>query len=69
VPTPAQNEPVTDHGKTVYITHDQKVLGDKLELFGFVGTPSVLVCVLAGAKVFSEISTLTERIGRESSGS
>jgi hypothetical protein len=46
VPTAAQNEPITDHGKTVYITHDQKVLRDELELFGFVGIPSVLVCGL-----------------------
>jgi hypothetical protein len=74
VPTPTQNEPITDHGKTVYITHDQRVLRDELELFGFVGIPSVLVCgillhFLAGVQVFSETSTLSERIGRKSSGS
>ena len=66
MPTAAQNEPITDHGKTVYITHDQKVLRDELELFGFVGIPSVLVCglllhFLAGVQVFSETSTLSER--------
>ena len=71
--TAAQNEPITDHGKTVYITHDQKALRDKLELFGFVGISSVLVCglllhFLAGVKVFSETSTSREPSGRKSSG-
>ena len=43
VPTPTQTEAVTEHGKTVYITHDQKMFSDKLELFAFVGIPSVIV--------------------------
>jgi hypothetical protein len=57
VPTPTQTEPMTDHGKAVYVTHDQKALCDKLQLFAFVGIPSVLASgfllhFVIGVKVF-----------------
>lgn len=43
VPTLAKSETVTEHGKTVYIARDQKILWDRLESFAFTGIPSVIV--------------------------
>lgn len=59
VPTQTQTEPVSDHGKTVYIRADQKGLRDKLELFVIVGIPSViatgfLLNFVLGIKVFDK---------------
>ncbi len=73
VPTPAQMEPVTDHGKTVYITHDQKIVRDRLGLFGFVGIPSAILGGLflhfvVGVKLFPDTPTLRELLARRSSG-
>jgi hypothetical protein len=73
VPTPSQMEPVTDHGKTVYITHDQKSLRDKLELFGFIGIPSAilggfLLHFVVGVKLHPDTPTLREFLARKSSG-
>jgi hypothetical protein len=72
VPTPTRADPVNEHGKTVYITHDQKILNDKLELFGFVGIPLVIVGGLVvhffvGVKLFPNFPTLRERLARKSS--
>lgn len=74
VPTPTQTDAVTEHGKTVYITHDQKVFSDRLELFAFAGIPSVLVGSLllhfvVGVKLYPNTPTLREFLARKSSGS
>jgi hypothetical protein len=74
VPTPTRMDAVTEHGKTVYITHDQKILCDKLELFAFVGIPSVIVGGLllhfiVGVKLYPNTPTLRELLARKSSGS
>jgi hypothetical protein len=60
VPTPTQTEPMTEHGKTVYVTRDQKALCDKLQLFAFVGIPSVLASgfllhFVFGVKIFDNM--------------
>jgi hypothetical protein len=57
VSTPTQSEPMTDHGKTVYVTRSRKALCDKLQLFAFVGIPSILASgfllhFVVGVKVF-----------------
>ncbi len=74
VPTPTRMDAVTEHGKTVYITHDQKLFCDKLELFAFVGIPSVIVGglllhFLVGVKLYPNTPTLRELLARKSSGS
>jgi hypothetical protein len=73
IPTATQTDAVTEHGKTVYITHDQKILCDKLELFAFVGIPSVIVGgpllhFLVGVKLYPNAPTLREFLARKSSG-
>jgi hypothetical protein len=73
VPTPMQTEAVTEHGKTVFITHDQKTLSDRLELFAFVGIPSVIVGglllhFLVGVKLYPNVPTLREFLARKSRG-
>jgi hypothetical protein len=55
--TPTQTEPMTEHGKTVYIARGQKALCDKLQLFAFVGIPTVLASgfllhFVVGVKIF-----------------
>jgi hypothetical protein len=72
VPTPTQTEPVTEHGKTVYLRHDQKVLREKLQLFAFIGMPSVIVTgpflhFVLGVKLYANRPTLAERWARRSS--
>jgi hypothetical protein len=74
VPTVAQPDAVAEHGKTVYITHAQKVLSDKLELFTFVGIPLVIVGglvlhFLVGVKLYPNAPTLREFLARKSSRS
>ncbi len=74
VPTPTQTEAVTEHGKTVYITRDQKTFSDRLELFAFVGIPSVIVGglllhFLVGVKLYPNAPTLRELLARKSRGS
>jgi hypothetical protein len=64
-PTPTRQDAVTEHGKTVYIRHDQKLLSDKLEAFAFVGIPSVIVGglflhFLVGVKLYPNTPTLRE---------
>jgi hypothetical protein len=72
-PTPTRPDAVTEHGKTVYVTHAQKVLSDKLELFAFIGIPSVIVGglvlhFLVGVKLYPNAPTLREFLARKSSG-
>jgi hypothetical protein len=74
VPTPTRPDAVTEHGRTVYVTHAQKVLSDKLELFAFIGIPSVIVGglvlhFLVGVKLYPNAPTLREFLARKSSGS
>jgi hypothetical protein len=57
VPTQTQTEPMTEHGKTVYVRRDQKAISDELERLGFIGIPTVLVSGLllhfvVGVKIF-----------------
>jgi hypothetical protein len=72
VPTPTQTDAVTQHGKTVYITHAQKILCDRLESSAFVGIPLVLVGgfvlhFLMGVKLFPNTPTLRELLAKRSS--
>ena len=72
VPTPAQTEAVTEHGKTVYVPHAQKILCDRLEWSAFVGIPLMLVGgfvlhFLVGVKLFSNTTTLRELLAKRSS--
>jgi len=60
IATAAQPDTLTEHRKTVYITHSQKMLNDKLELFGFIGIPSImvgglLIHFLAGVKLYPNL--------------
>lgn len=73
VPTPTHTEAVTEHGKTVYITHEQKGISDRLESVAFVGIPSViagglLLHFLVGVKLYPNTPTLQEFLARKSSG-
>ena len=72
-PTPAKSEAVTEHGKTVYISRDQKILWERLESFAFTGIPSVIVGsfllhFLVGVKLFPNAPTLPEFLARDRSG-
>ena len=63
VETLTQVDAVTENGKTVYLTHDEKIIWDTLEAFSFVGIPLVLVGgfalqFLTGVKIFSNMPTL-----------
>jgi hypothetical protein len=42
-PTSTQTEPMSDHGKVVYVTRAQKAQLDRLETTMFTGMPVVLV--------------------------
>jgi hypothetical protein len=73
IATAAQPDILTEHGKTVYITHSQKMLNDKLELFGFTGIPSImvgglLIHFLAGVKLYPNLPTLRGLLGKKTSG-
>jgi hypothetical protein len=63
VPTLTQMNAVTEHGKTVYLTNDQRILRDNLQLFAFIGIPSVIV----GVKLYPNSPTLRELQARKSS--
>lgn len=72
-PTPAKSEAVTEHGKTVYIARDEKILWDRLESFAFTGIPSVIVGsfllhFLVGVKLFPNAPTLREFLTRNRNG-
>jgi uncharacterized membrane protein HdeD (DUF308 family) len=69
VPTNTKTEPVTEHGKTVYVTRAEKALSDKLEVFAFVGIPSVMIGgfvlhFLVGIKLFPNTPTLPEYLAK-----
>ena len=69
VPTNTKTEPVTEHGKTVYVTRAEKALSDKLEIFAFVGIPSVIIGgfvlhFLVGIKLFPNTPTLPEYLAK-----
>lgn len=69
VPTSTKSEAVTEHGKTVYITHNEKIIWDRLESSAFVGIPSVIVGsfflhFLVGVKLFPNAPTLREFLAR-----
>jgi len=71
LPTPTRHEAVTEHGKTVYITHDQKVLCDRLQLFAFAGIPAVILLgpflhFIVGVKLYPNTPTLREFLARKS---
>ena len=74
VPTAHQPEAVIEHGKTVYITHQQKILCDRLELFAFLGIPSIILGglithFLAGVKLNPNVPTLRELLAKRANGS
>jgi hypothetical protein len=74
IPTANHPDAVTEHGKTVYITHEQKILCDKLELYTFVGIPSIIlggliIHFLAGVKLYPNVPTLRELLVKRQSGS
>jgi hypothetical protein len=57
----------------VYVTHKQKVICDELELFAFIGIPSVLagglvLHFLLGVKLFPNAPTLREYVAGKSTG-
>jgi len=71
--TTSQPDAVTEHGKTVYITHGQYVLNTKLKLFASIGIPSILVGgllihFLAGVKLYANLPTLNELRAKKAAG-
>jgi len=73
IPITSKSEAVTEHGKTVYITRDQKIVWDRLESFAFTGIPSVIVGgfflhFLVGVKLFPNAPTLREYLTRNRRG-
>ncbi len=74
IPTANQPDAVTERGKTVYITHEQKILCDKLERFTFVGIPSIIlggliIHSLARVKLYPNVPTLRELLAKRQSDS
>jgi hypothetical protein len=70
-PTPTKTEPMTQHGKTVYITPAQKGLCNRLELFAMFGIPSVIVAgpflhFIVGVKLYPNTPTLREYLANKS---
>jgi len=72
-PTVTQTEPISDHGKVVYVTPAQKAQLDRVEMMMFTGIPTVLVGgfalhFLVGVKLWPNTQTLAEwRLGRRMS--
>jgi hypothetical protein len=65
VPTATQTEPLTDHGKTVYVPHAVKSQIDLLQMISWVGIPLVIVGGLilhfvVGVRLFEGTPTLSE---------
>ncbi len=70
-PTATHTDPMTQHGHTVYVTHDQKILADRLMLVAMTGIPAVLATgailhFLVGVKIFDNTPTLRESLNRKS---
>jgi hypothetical protein len=71
-PTDLRTEPLTEHGKTVYVTPSEKRLVDLLQTGMMVGIPSVfalgfVVHFLIGVKLVDNAPTLRELLARRSS--
>jgi len=65
MPTATQSEPLTDHGKTVYVTSAEKQRIHYFQLASSVGIPLILVSAVilhfvVGVKLFSNAPTLSE---------
>jgi hypothetical protein len=65
IPTATQAEPLTDHGKTVYVTRAEKQRINYFQLASGVGIPIILVSAvvlhfLVGVKLFPNAPTLSE---------
>lgn len=74
VPTPTQTAPMTEHGKTVYVTPEQKALCDLLMMISMMGMPSVILAgpilhFLVGVKLYPNTPTLKEYMARKSANS
>ena len=68
-PTATQTDPVTEHGGTVYVTHEEKVLDDRLLTISMIGIPSAIATAailhfLVGVKLFPNAPTLKEYLNR-----
>ena len=73
VPTPAQTEPLWNHGKVVYVTPPQKRLVDTLQTGMAVGIPSALLLgailhFIVGIKLIPNTPTLEEWRHRREQG-
>jgi hypothetical protein len=69
-PTAAQTDSVTEHGGTVYVTHKEKVLDDRLLTISMIGIPSAMAAAailhfLLGVKLFPNAPTLKEYLNRK----
>src|SRR6266481_198145 len=61
-PTATETDPVTEHGGTVYVTHKEKVLDERLLTISMIGTPSLMAAgailhFLVGVKLFPNAPT------------
>lgn len=70
-PTAERTETLTDHGKTVYITPEEKRIVSLLERSMMLGIPSALLLgalihFVVGVKLFPNTPTLAERRGKTS---
>jgi hypothetical protein len=72
VPTATQTEPLTDHGKTVYITPAEKQRIDRLKMVSWMTMPVVLIGLvihfIVGVKLFGDAPTLADYIKKKHSG-
>jgi hypothetical protein len=64
-PTATQADPITEHGRTVYVTHKETVLDDCLLTISTIGVPSVIAAgailhFLMEVKLFPNAPTLKE---------
>ena len=64
-PTATQTEPLTDHGKTVYVTRPEKQRMDQFQMANWFGVPFILVVgvtlhFLVGVKLVPNVPTLRE---------
>ena len=65
MPTATQTEPLSDHGKTVYVSRVEKQRIHYFQLASWVGIPLILVSAVVlhfvvGVKLFSNAPTLSE---------
>jgi amino acid transporter len=68
-PTATRNEPLKDHGKTVYVTRTDELRVHGLQLVCWVGIPVLLISgailhFLVGVKLFPNTPTLSEYLNR-----